>query len=91
MTTFPHRDASTSKELDLRDIIPAQDFFREAERLNLATRGQLQWWFRFRHENGLVSSGAVVEQRPNPKSTRPLLFVVRPRFVRWLAGGQEAP
>lgn len=70
--------------LDLDDIVPFADFCREAEKRKLATRPSLQWWARYRHENGLISSGAIVELRANPKSKRPLLFVVRPRFVQWL-------
>ena len=76
--------------IDLRDLAQFPEFCREAERLKLATRQQLQWWVRFRHENGLVSSGALIERAINPRSKRPLLFVHRPRFAAWLAGHQTA-
>ncbi len=75
---------------DLDDITPFSDFARECERRKLATKTQLQWWMRFRETNGLAKSGAVVEMRPNPASKRPMLFVVRPRFVDWLLS-QAAP
>ena len=78
-----------SPPLALTDIVHFADFIRECEKQKLATRGQLQWWVRYRDENGLTSSGAVVEKRPNPKSKRPLLFVVKPRFVAWLSGGSQ--
>ena len=75
--------------LALDDIIPFVDFCREAEKRKLATRTQLQWWMRYRRENGLIASGAIVEKRTNPKSSRPLLFVVRPRFVEWLTNSHQ--
>lgn len=75
--------------LDLSDIVPFADFCREAEKRKLATRTALQWWMRYRHENGLLSSGAVVEKRANPRSKRALLFVVRPRFVEWLTNSHQ--
>lgn len=82
--------ALSGKAPDLSDITPFTDFVRECERQKLATKGQLQWWLRYRNENGLTSSGAVVEKRPNPRSKRPMLFVVRPRFAAWLAGAEAA-
>ncbi|NVZ09521.1 hypothetical protein HW932_09620 [Allochromatium humboldtianum] len=75
--------------LDLSDIVPFADFCREAEKRKLATRTALQWWMRYRRENGLLSSGAVVEKRANPQSKRALLFVVRPRFVEWLTNSHQ--
>lgn len=79
--------AMTEAPLALTDIAPFSDFIRECERTGVATRGQLQWWARYRNENGLAASGALVERRANPKSKRPMLFCVRPRFIAWMAGG----
>lgn len=81
--TLPPAPASTP--LDLSDIIPFADFVRECEKRKLATKGQIQWWLRFRAENGLLASGAIVERRINPRAKKAMLFVVRPRFVAWLS------
>ena len=78
--------APSGTPLDLSDITSFADFVRECERKKTATKGQLQWWLRYRAENGLTASGAIVERRANPRSKRPMLFVVRPKFIAWLAG-----
>ena len=83
----PHIQASTS--LDLSDIIPFAAFCREAENRKLATRAQLQWWVRYRDQNGLKASGAIVEKRINPAARKAMLFVVRPRFVDWLTNSHQ--
>ena len=83
-------DTPADHRLDLTDFVPFPDFCRQAEKLNLATRTQLQWWMRYRHQNGLIGSGAIVEKAVNPKSSRKMLFVVRPRFIDWLASGRAA-
>ncbi|AFL75496.1 hypothetical protein [Thiocystis violascens] len=72
---------------DLGDISQFSDFARECERHKLATKSSLLWWMRYRHQNGLIASGAVIEKRPNPTSKRPMLFIVRPRFIDWLSNG----
>lgn len=77
----------TAPTLSLEDIAPFRVFAAECERGKIATEHQLRWWVRFRDENGLSACGAVVERRPNPRSTRPMLFIVRPRFAAWMAGG----
>ena len=79
-----------SNVLDLSDILPFADFCREAEKKKLATRAQLQWWMRYRDQNGLLASGAVVEKRVNPTAKKSMLFVVRPRFVEWLTNAHQA-
>ena len=79
-----------SNSLVLSDITAFTDFVRECERQKLATKGQLQWWLRYRNKNGLSATGAVIEKRVNPHSKRPILFVVRPRFVAWLLNEQQA-
>ncbi|MBK1721945.1 hypothetical protein [Thiocystis violacea] len=81
--TLPSAPASTP--LDLSDITQLSDFIRECEKNGIATKGQLQWWLRFRAVNGLLASGAIVERRINPKAKKAMLFVVRPRFVAWLS------
>ncbi len=72
-------------ETALEDFGSFPDFARECERKKVATRSQLAWWMRYRDTNGLLSSGAIVEKRINPKARRPMLYVNRPRFVAWLA------
>ncbi len=79
-----------STTIDLSDISRIPDFVRECEKQQLATKGQIQWMVRYRAENGLLASGAIVEKRINPKSRKAMLFVVRPRFVAWLSGQQVA-
>lgn len=70
---------------ELADLIPFPEFARECEQSKTATVPQLRWWVRYRHDNGLTASGAVIEKRPSPRSRKPLLFVNRPRFVAWLS------
>jgi hypothetical protein len=80
----------SGNELSLQDISPVASFIRECERAGTATEQQIRWWLRYRNENGLLASGAVVEKRANPKSRKPMLFIVRPRFIAWLANNQAA-
>lgn len=75
--------------LDLSDIVPLSVFYRECAEKNVASKGQLAWWVRYRHENGLAACGAIVEKRANPRSKRPMLFAVRPKFVGWLTASSE--
>ena len=77
-----------TQPLELSDITPFPAFARQCETQGIATKTQLQWWLRFRSENGLSQSGAIVEKRPNPRSKRPMLFVNKPRFASWLATSQ---
>jgi len=76
--------------LNLSDIVAFADFARECEKSKIASKSQLQWWLRYRKDNGLLASGAVVEKKISPTSKRPLLFVVRPKFVEWLACSNQA-
>lgn len=85
-----HPAPIANPSLDLTDIIAWPAFIKDCEARKIATRGQLQWWARYRHINNLAASGALVEKRVHPGSSRPMLFVVRPRFVAWLAG-QDSP
>jgi len=85
MHTQPRPDES----LDLSDVVPLSAFYRECEEKKVASKGQLSWWVRYRHENGLAACGAIVEKRANPKSKRPMLFAVRPKFVGWLTASGE--
>jgi hypothetical protein len=87
MTPQPTPQAGAT--LDLADITPFSEFCRECEKRKLATRAQLQWWMRYRRQNGLLSSGAIVERKVNPRAKKAMLFVVRPRFVEWLAASSE--
>lgn len=81
-TQSPSADAGT---LSLDDIQPFARFIEQCEKDGRATGQQLRWWSRYRNENGLMASGALVEKRFNPKSRKPQLYVVVPRFVRWMA------
>ena len=83
--TTNRRLSDQSTDLSLDDIQPFNPFAQQCEREGTATVNQLRWWSRYRNENGLLSSGAIVEKRPNPGSKRPLLFFVKSRFVRWLS------
>lgn len=80
--TKTHRDSS---RLSLADIQPFPTFARQCERDGIATTQQLRWAARYRHTNGLIESGALVEKRVNPSSRKPKLYVVVPRFVGWLS------
>ena len=72
-------------KLSIEDIVPFSLFVSECEKKKISTKGQLQWWMRYRVENGLLESGAVVEKYVNPRSKRPVLFIVKPKFVEWLS------
>ncbi|NVZ07676.1 hypothetical protein HW932_00190 [Allochromatium humboldtianum] len=80
----------TTSSLGLTDFAHFPDFARECERNKIATKAQLQWWLRYRRENGLLASGAVVEKKINPSSKRPMLLIVRPRFIEWLTNSHTA-
>jgi hypothetical protein len=46
----------------------------------------LRWYLRFRADNGLLESGAVVEVRPSPNSKQPMLFIDAEKWHRWMRG-----
>ncbi len=75
----------TEQPTTLDDLVPFADFARECEKRKVATVSQLAWWLRYRENNGLLSSGAVIEKRVNPKARRPMLYANRGRFVAWLS------
>ena len=75
--------------VSLADIQPAHKFIEQCEAEGTATGGQLRWWLRFRYQNGLVSSGAVIEKRAHPGVKRPAIFFNVPRFIEWLSSSQE--
>lgn len=74
-----HQTSTTSALADFQRV-PA---FIEANR-EVVSEGKARWWLRHRHENGLISSGAVVEVEGN-------LYVNVPRFVAWFQAGGKAP
>jgi hypothetical protein len=49
----------------------------------------LRWLVRFRAQNGLLASGAVIEKR-TPGSSRPRLYFNVPKFANWLATSDQA-
>ena len=68
----------------LSDIIPVPRFIRTHwEAQGLGTEQSFRWMLRYRHENGLIDSGAIIERKATPGSKRTVLFVVLPRFVDW--------
>ncbi|NCA72321.1 MAG: hypothetical protein EOM91_20075 [Sphingobacteriia bacterium] len=73
----------------LDDLTPYADFARECARKKVATESQLAWWMRYRAENGLLASGAIIEKRVSPHATRPLLYAHRSRFIAWLSTSDE--
>jgi len=75
---------------DLTHFAVFNDFSAEYEAQGLGTKESLRWLCRFRHENGLISSGALVELR-SPGSKRPRLIFNRRKFPEWLASqGRDA-
>ncbi len=44
----------------------------------------LRWELRFRHDNGLIRDGVVVERRADPRATRPSLLISPSRYFAWL-------
>lgn len=50
------------------------------------TLDALRWELRFRHDNGLVSSGAVVERRADPNASRPSILISPSKYFEWLLG-----
>ncbi len=52
--------------------------FPQFERLhpNVASR----WEMRFRHENGLMADGVVIERRADPKASRPSILISPSRY-----------
>lgn len=65
------------------------DFRAECARRGIASEFQLDWLIRFRDSNGLTAVGGIIAKRPNPRSTRPILFAVPTKFLAWLATSDE--
>jgi len=80
-------DTTTGSSLD--DLRTFQNFAAEFERLGLGSEHSLRWLVRFRAENGLLESGAVIERRL-PGSKRPRLFINTRRFADWFATSDPA-
>jgi hypothetical protein len=80
---------TTSAALDLSAFAPFKKYALEYEEQGLGTEESLRWLCRFRHENGLIANGALVELR-SPGSKRPKLFFNRRRFPEWFGSqGRE--
>lgn len=73
---------------DLSHFETFRQFAAAFERQGLGSEQSLRWLCRFRHGNGLIASGAVVEVR-TPGATRPRLLINIPRFAAWLAGPER--
>lgn len=77
--------------LSFEDIVPAPHFVKENAGKNGMSENQLRWLFRNRKINGMAKSGAVIEKTGRyGKGKRPMLFVVVPKFVEWLATDDSA-
>ncbi len=44
----------------------------------------IRWELRFRADNGLLESEAVLECRADPKATRPKILISPSRYFSWL-------
>lgn len=73
----------------LGDIVPFKKFAQQFERQGLGTEFSLRWLVRFRAQNGMLKSGAVIEKR-TPGAARPKLFINAPKFASWLATTDQA-
>jgi hypothetical protein len=71
---------TTPHPLTLDDITPLTSFVRELKVRGIATPYQVRWWVRSREKNGLT---AALSERHGR------IFVIRPRFLEWLAGNHE--
>lgn len=76
-------------EAELGDFTNFETFARELAQHGITTEMGLRYWLRLREQNGLLTSGAVVEVRA-PGSRRPKLLFNRKGFARWLASGAVA-
>ena len=76
--------AHTAQSPDLADFLPFKKFAVEFERQGLGSESSLRWLARFRHANGLIRSGALVEIK-TPGHTRARLLVNKRAFAAWLA------
>lgn len=81
--------ATTTETPSLGDIYPFARFATIYEKQGLGTEFSLRWLIRFRRQNGLMASGAVIEKR-TPGSSRPRIFINAPRFAVWLATSDTA-
>jgi hypothetical protein len=72
------------------DLYPLTRFIAEVwQPQGFGTEQSLRWLLRYRTENGLMQSGAVIEKR-TPGAARPRLFVNAPKFAAWLAESDQA-
>jgi hypothetical protein len=74
---------------DLTDFQTFKAFAADFERQKLGTEHTLRWLARYRKDNGLLASGAMVELK-STGSKKPRLLVNRPRFAAWLANRPAA-
>ena len=65
------------------DYLSPAAFHRQHPQVH-SSMNALRWELRFRRENGLVESGAVVERRADPRATRGALFISPTRYFEWL-------
>ena len=86
MQTAPHGAAPAP---DITDFQTFKAFAADYERQGLGTEHGLRWLARFRHENGLIQTGAMVEIK-TPGATRARLLVNRRLFPQWLAAQSRA-
>lgn len=80
--------AIPEKHPQLSDFVPFTKFATEYAKQGLGSPESLRWMVRFRKENGMLESGAVIELR-NPGSRRPRLIINRHKFPEWLASGGQ--
>jgi len=73
----------------LGHIYPFGKFATLFERQGLGTEFSLRWLVRYREQNGLLASGAVIEKR-TPGHQRPRLFINAPKFAAWMAQSDPA-
>lgn len=65
------------------DYCSPQTFHRQYPHAHTSMNA-LRWELRFRHQNGLVDSGAVIERWADPKASRPTLLISPSRYFGWL-------
>ena len=75
-----------NESYDLAQLVSVADFQRENSTL-YKNVNQLRWYLRDRHENGLVKSGAVIEIRNKPDSSKPALRIHRANWWKWMEQG----
>lgn len=75
-------------EVGLGATFRLPDFYRRNAHL-FPSEESLRWPLRFRHDNGLVESGAVLEVWARPGQSRPKILIDESKYLTWMRDNSQ--